>query len=112
MTEKELNELKVADIISMPEFREEVDRQLTIEQDAYSKAVMDAKDKGCTLKRFPMLNLRDKGVLNADKMVELYEGVLNKSLVGFSMGEREYIYGVGIVAFGRVLARLKEKIQK
>ena len=111
MTDKELNELKVADIIRMPEFREEVDRQLTIEQDAYSKAVMDAKDKGCTLKRFPMLNLRDKGVLNADKMVDEYAmrcekavfdlrqiSVMDSTGIGFLIGRYKKFsrYGVAV----------------
>jgi hypothetical protein len=52
-------------------------------------------------------SLRAKGVFNADKLIELYEAILHKSLLGFSSAERRYIESIALVALGRTLESLR-----
>lgn len=103
MKEEDIKKLKVSEVLAMPEFREQMARQIEIEEDAHTKAIRQGR-----LNRMPIDRLRDRGVFNADTMVQLYTAVVGKSLVGFSADEREYISRIGLVCFGRVLNGLKE----
>lgn len=103
MKDEEIKKLKMRDIIAMPEFREEMARQVAIEEDSHT-----ANIAGMRLKRTPLDSLRERGVFNATKLVQLYKAILDKSLLGFSSNERSYIDRMGLVCLGRVLARLRE----
>lgn len=105
MTKEELEKLKVKDVLRMSDFLEEMKRQVEIEEDSHTKALLHGK-----LKRTPLDSLREKKVFNTERMTDLFEGVLNKSLLGFSAAERDYIYMLGMLAFKRVMVKLKKEI--
>lgn len=105
MKEEELKQLKVKDIIAMPDFMEEMKRQLSIEENTQTEAILRGN-----YKRTPLDRLRERGVFKAEKMVELYTRVLDKTLIGFSNQERTYINGIGILVFSRVLKRLQDSV--
>lgn len=109
MTEKEFKELKVKDVLAMPLFLDEMQKQIDREQASFNELCDKAVQQKMRVKRFPMMSLIEKGVMTAEKMTELYSRVLDKTLVGFSSAERQYIYGVGFVAFGQTLTKLKEE---
>lgn len=111
MTQEELNALKVIDIIRMPEFKNEMDRQIGIEDDTYDKFCRQAAVEHKRVKRTVVDTLRERDVFHTDSMMELFEAVLNKSLIGFSSREREYIYGLGMLCFGKVLGELKKQVK-
>lgn len=104
MKDEEIKKLKVRDVIAMPEFKEEMERQVAIEEKTHTAAIANMR-----LKRTPLDSLRERGVFNAETLVQLYPAILDKSLLGYSAMEREYISHMGLVCFGRVLARLREK---
>lgn len=108
MTKEELVQMKVRDVIRMPEFREELERQLQMEQDDHTKAVLRAASSGRRLKRTPLDGLRDRGVFDAEHLVVYFEHILDKSLVGFGASEREYIRGLGMIVFGRLMKRMQK----
>lgn len=109
MTEEEIMKLTVGDVIGMDEFAEEMKVAVSMEQNAHSMAIMDAKNRGMVLKRLPIDALRDKGVMDGVTLTELFAAVIDKSLVGFSATERQYIWNLGMLCFGRVLKRLRER---
>ena len=102
MKDEEIKKLTVRDVVTMPEFKEEMERQVTIEEDSHT-----ANIAGMRLKRTPLDSLRERGSFKADTLVQLFTAILNKSLLGYSANERDYIYRMGLVCFGRVLVRLR-----
>lgn len=104
MTDEVLNKLKARDVVRMPMFLKEMERQVAIEQQTQTEAI-----KRGLLKRTPLDRLRERGVFNGEKMVELYEAVMDRSLIGFSAAEREYINRIGLLVFGRVLSKLRNE---
>lgn len=103
MKEEELKKMTVKEVIELPEFLEEMKVQVKIEQDTHTAEIARGR-----LRRTPIDAIREKGVLCAEKMVELFASVVAKTLEGYSSSERQYIYGVGMLCFGRVLNRLRE----
>ena len=103
MKEEELKKMTVKEVIELPEFLEEMKVQVKIEQDTHTEEIARGR-----LRRTPLDAIRERGVLYADKMVELFASVVAKTLEGYSSSERQYIYGVGMLCFGRVLNRLRE----
>ena len=106
MTKEELAKLTVKDIIRMDAFRVELERQIKLEEDTHTDALRMGR-----LKRTPLDSLRDKGVFNADRMADLFESVLNKSLLGFGANERQYIHNLGMLAFARVMTKLQKEAE-
>ena len=109
MKDEEIKKLKVKDIIRMEEFAKEMSRQISIEEGSREEALGEARLRKARLQRTPVDSLIEKGVFNTDRMVDAFEKELEKALIGFSSMERQYIHGVGMVCFGRVLAKLKEE---
>lgn len=103
MKDEEIKKLTVRDVVTMPEFKEEMERQIAIEEDSHTANIVEMR-----LKRTPLDSLRERGSFKAEKLVQLFTAILKNSLLGFSANEREYIYRMGLVCFGRVLARLRE----
>lgn len=104
MKDEEIKKLTVRDVVTMQEFKEEMERQVAIEEDSHT-----ANIAGMRLKRTPLDSLRERGTFEAETLVQLFTAILSKSLLGFSANERDYIYRMGLVCFGRVLVRLREK---
>ena len=103
MKEEELKGLTLGEVIHMEEFRKEMEWQVSVEENAQTKAI----EKG-HYNRTPLDSLRAKGVFNADKLIELYEAILNKSSLGLSSTERKYIESIALIALGRTLENLRD----
>lgn len=107
MTKEELNAIKVKDIIRMPEFKKAIELQMAIEEKTHTEAILSGQ-----YKRTPLDNIRERGLFEADKIKELFEGILNKSVIGLSSREREYVYGIGFAAYCKVITKLKESVEQ
>ena len=110
--EKKLNEMTVRDVITMPMFAKYVGEVIEGELSCHREAKLEALSRGLILHRMAIDSLQERGVLDAENMVDLFGAVLDKSLVGFSMSEREYIYFIGILAFKRYMLKLYEEEKK
>ena len=106
MTKEELEKLKVRDLIEMEAFRKEVEIQLGIEERTHTEALLNG-----ILNRSPLDSLREKGLFNAEKMVDLFRCIIEKSLIGFSASERNYIYLIGRTCAERLLIRMSEEVK-
>lgn len=102
--------MKVRDVLLMPEYREKVQEVLDGEQASYDKLRDRARREGARVGRSPIDHLKDKGAWDADKMIDLFACVLNKTLVGFGASDRMYIYLIGMEAFKRIMSKLKEDV--
>ena len=110
--EKKLNEMTVRDVITMPMFAKYVGEVIEGELSCHREAKLEALSRGLILHRMAIDSLQERGALEAEKMVDLFGAVLDKSLVGFSMSEREYIYFIGMLAFKRYMLKLYEEEKK
>lgn len=106
---KKLKELTVRDVLLMDEFRVQMSQVMDGEVFNQRKALEAAKAQGCTINRTPLDRLRDRGVWEPETMIEYFGSVLNKSLIGFSATERQYIYLVGMAAFKRTMQKLQDQ---
>lgn len=106
---KELKELTVREVIAMPRYRDYVDEVIKGEVFNHRQAEVQAITQGRRLQRTAYDSLHERGVLEVDKIVELFVAVMDKSLIGFSAAEREYIYLIGYQAFYRLMVRLQEE---
>lgn len=112
MKSKELKEMTVRDVITMPRFIKYVKEVIDGEVFKLRFAKIEAITKGLRLQRTPLDCLMDAGMMEAEKMADLYGAVLDKSLIGFSSAERGYIYLIGTEAFNRLMVRLQEEEKK
>lgn len=99
MTVMELTETDV--------FRKHVRQLLENEMDSHQRAAERAVAMKMRLQRTPIDRMMEKGVMDEDRMIELFRAVLNKSLIGFSAEERAYIYLLGYQAGTRATMELK-----
>lgn len=105
----ELKEMKVKDVLQLDEFRHEMQQVMDAEVCGQEKAAYQASRQGARLSRTPLDRLRDRKAWDVDSMIDYFANVLNKTLIGFSSSERNYIYLVGMAAFKRTMTKLKEK---
>lgn len=110
--EKKLNEMTVRDVITMPMFVKYVGDVIEGELTCHRKVKLEAIARGMKLHRMAIDSLMERGVMDAEKMVDLFGAVLDKSLIGFSLSEREYIEFIGILAFKRFMLKLYEDEKK
>lgn len=108
MTDEELKKMTVADVIGRDEFLEVMREQISLELGVREKAMQKARAMKMRLQRNVIDSLLDKEVMEAETMRELYKAMLCKSLVGFSSVERSYINTIGMLCYGKVIAKLKE----
>ena len=94
------------------EYRDEVQRVMDGEVFRQDKAAAEARKQKARLSRTPLDSLREKGAWEAEKMVNYYGNILNKSLVGFGATERAYIEMVCFEAFRRIVQRHQEQENK
>ena len=109
MEKKELKDLKVRDVLMMDEFRGQLLQVMDAEVDSQRRAASNARAQGARLNRTPLDRLRERDLWHEDQMVDYFGSVLNKSLIGLSASEREYIYLVGMEAFRRTMKKLQEQ---
>ena len=105
----DLKEMKVRDVLQLEEFKRQLEDVMSGEVENQNKAAYDASKAGARLSRTPLDRLREKGAWDVESMTDYFANVLNKSLIGFGAGERQYIYLVGMEAFKRTITKLKEK---
>ena len=101
--------MKVRDVLQLEEFKRQLEDVMSGEVENQNKAAYDASKAGARLSRTPLDRLREKGAWDVESMTDYFANVLNKSLIGFGAGERQYIYLVGMEAFKRTMKKLKEK---
>ena len=100
--------MKVRDVLQLEEFRRQMEDVMAGEVSNQNKAAYDASKAGARLSRTPLDRLREKGAWDVASMIDYFANVLNKSLIGFGAGERQYIYLVGMEAFKRTMKKLQE----
>lgn len=104
-----MKQMTVDEMIGTEVFREEVVKQLELEKKSHKEAAVGALKQGVRLKRSPFDSLMERGIMDdADEVVRLYRGVLNRAVVGLSSAERNYISALGYIAGRRAALRLKE----
>ena len=104
-----MKQMTVDELIGTEVFREEVEKQLEMEKSSHKDAALRAIEQGVRLKRSPFDSLMERGIMDdADEVVRLYRGVLNRAVVGLSASERNYISDLGYIAGRRAALRLKE----
>lgn len=107
--EKLLSKMTVADVLDSEEFRKELELQINNETEHHDKMMREAFTVKMRLQRAPIARLRERGVFNVDDMTAAYKLIIVKKLEGFSASEREYIKQVCMMAYWRVVERLKKK---
>ena len=104
-----MRQMTVDELIGTEVFREEVWKQLEMEKASHKEAAVGALKQGVRLKRSPFDSLVERGIMDdADEVVRLYRGVLNRVVVGLSSSERNYISALVYIAGRRAALRLKE----
>ena len=111
MTDEELKRLTVADIIDRADFVQILGEQIGIELGTREKAMQEARAKKMRLQRNVLDSLIEKDVMKAETMRDVFRAELDKKLIGFSMQERNYIHAIGMLAFGKVLGKLKQEVK-
>ena len=89
----------------------EQELQATIDDLRSQRAKDEAKageQKG-RLKSHPIEKLQDEGVFNVSDMQELFLHQLQKTLIGYSQRDRQFIREVGMMAFNRTMIRLHKR---
>ena len=100
-----IEKMTVKDVITSDVFREEVQRQMRIEE----RSQTDAIARLGRLNRTPLDRLRERGDFRVERIIELYTALISKTLLGYSAAERTYINNVCLLAMQRTLQRLEEK---
>ena len=104
-----MKQMTVNELIGTEVFREEVEKQLEMEMVSHKDAAVGALMQGVKLKRSPFDSLMERGILDdANEVVLLYRGVLNRAVMGLSSSERNYISALGYIAGRRAALRLKD----
>ena len=106
---KSIKDMTVRDVLMTDEYRDEVQHVMEAEAFRQKKAAAEARRQGARINRTPLDSQREKGAWEAEKMVNYYGCILDKSLVGFGATERAYIEMVCFEAFRRVIHRYKEQ---
>ena len=104
-----MKQMTVDELIGTEVFRDEVAKQLEKEKKSHNDWAVEALMQGVRLKRAPFDSLMERGIMDeADEVVRLYRGVLNRAVVGLSSSERNYISALGYIAGRRAALRLKD----
>ena len=106
MTKDELSKLTVREVIEMPEFTAELKAQLAMEEQSHTEALQKGR-----LKRIPLDSLRDRQVFDVPHIKAAFMAILDKSLIGFSSMERQYIHSLGMISFARVMVKLQKRCE-
>ncbi len=104
MTKVELKEMTFLEVLQLAIFKEELEKQISLEE----KNRLDASKRG-KLKRMAMDSLIERGVFNAKDMTEAYYHIMHKEASGFSANERQYIQDVCTLAYTRTIRTLQKE---
>ena len=105
---KSIKDMTVRDVLMTDLYRDYVRNVMEGEVAQQEKSAAAARAQHTRIGRTPLDNLRAKDVWDADKMVNCYGSILDKTLIGFSATERAYIEMVCIEAFRRCVRKMQE----
>lgn len=108
MTKEELQALTVRDVLQRKEFKDYVQAVMDMEIGHREKMQRQAVEDKARLCRTPLDNLQDKGVWNAESIVDYFGAILDKSCIGLSASERQYIHLIGMNAFNRTMQMFRD----
>lgn len=107
-TNLDIDKLTVADILAMPEFRQNVYDYLQKLKEARKKATEDADKRGLRLKKTLLDWVEEKGY-DGGKIATIFGDILDKKAIGFSARERQFINAIGMEAYRLTILPLVEK---
>lgn len=100
-----VNELKVADIVAMPEFESNLKNVLNELIDVRTKQKESAQKTGRRLKR-TMIDWLIEEKIDADLMLGIFNHLICKTAVGFSASQRQFLIAIGMEAYRQTLIPL------
>lgn len=100
-----VNELKVADIVAMPEFESNLKNVLNELIDVRTKQKESAQKTGRRLKR-TMIDWLIEEKIDADLMLGIFNHIICKTAVGFSASQRQFLMAIGMEAYRQTLKPL------
>lgn len=100
-----VNELKVADIVAMPEFESNLKNVLNELIDVRTKQKESAERNGRRLKR-TMIDWLIEEKIDADLMLGIFNHLICKTAVGFSASQRQFLMAIGMEAYRQTLIPL------
>lgn len=108
---KKLTEMTVGELVDSPEFRHELEEQISMEIGHHDKMKAEASRSGMRLQRSPVTSLRERCLFDAENMTVCYKLILEKQLSPsyFSAAEREYIKVCCQMAAWRTLGKALNK---
>lgn len=108
----DVNELKVADIIVMPEFKSNLTNCLNQLIEVRTKQKESAQKIGRRLKP-TMIDWLIEEKIDADLMLGIFNHLICKTAVGFSASQRQFLMAIGMEAYRQTLIPLlKTKNEK
>lgn len=107
-----LKGVTVGQMLDSEEFKKELEVQIRNEQEHHDKMMREAFLKGLRLQRNPINSLRERDVMNVEDFTAAYKMIIVKQLDGYSSAERDYIRKVCMMAYWRVVEKLKAKEKK
>ena len=106
-----VEDLSIADVILLPIFAENVEKEIEKWINDRHAARMEAKHKGTDLKAHPIDGLNADGYLKVDKFILNYAMVMDKCS-NLSAAQRETIVNIGNLAFHTTMRMLIDKQSK
>lgn len=100
-----VNELKVADIVAMPEFESNLKTVLNELIEVRTKQKQTAYKTGSRLKR-TMIDWLIEEKIDADLMLGIFNHLISKTAVGFSASQRQFLMAIGMEAYRQTLIPL------
>lgn len=100
-----VKELKVADIVMMPEFESNLKNVLNELIDVRTKQKESAQKTGRRLKR-TMIDWLIEEKVDADLMLGIFNHLICKTAVGFSASQRQFLMAIGMEAYRQTLIPL------
>ena len=100
-----VNELKVADIVAMPEFESNLKTVLNELIEVHTKQKESAQKIGRRLKR-TMIDWLIEEKVDADLMLGIFNHLISKTAVGFSASQRQFLMAIGMEAYRQTLIPL------
>lgn len=100
-----VNELKVADIVAMPEFESNLKNCLNQLIEVRNKQIETAYKTGRRLKR-TMIDWLIEEKIDAGLMLGIFNHLICKTAVGFSASQRQFLMAIGMEAYRQTLIPL------
>ena len=100
----ELKGMTVEQLLDSKQFRKELDIQIQMESKHHTEMSYKAVEAGLRLQRAPIQRLMEKGLYDADHIIQAYKLIICKQLGSdFSAAEREHIKQICMMAYWRVI---------